>query len=103
MVIFTGRLFIALYYIANETKTVRRHFNVFFVSLLFISTHPRYVRARGLAVELRTHNLRISLRIVGSSPVAGVRVVPLSKALYLDYSSQPRCINGYRYYSMLGR
>ena len=32
--------------------------------------------------------------VVGSIPTVAMRVVPLSKALYLNYSSQPRCYMG---------
>ena len=35
-------------------------------------------------------------KIVGSSPVTANLLCPLIEPLYHNYSSQPRCINGYR-------
>ena len=51
------------------------------------------VGACGLADQCWVHKQKV----VGSSPARyGQRAVSLSKALYHNYSSRPRCINGYR-------
>ena len=51
-----------------------------------------FVGACGLADQCWVHETEGC----GFEPRYGQRVVSLSKALYHNYSSRPRCINGYR-------